>query len=90
MNDPPDDVPPQAEETWQQVDQKVILAQILTELQQIRMALTAGAQERESDSDMYECQRCNATVQADERQRHAESEHRAPPDMAESLFTRKD
>lgn len=78
------------EEQWEQLGEKVILAQILAELQQIRMGLSDATTGDESGPTMYECQRCQTTVQAEERQRHAREQHKAPPDMAESMFTRKD
>jgi hypothetical protein len=74
---------------WEQVSEKVLLAQIYAELQQIRVALE-GAQsrsEQEQDADTYRCKRCNATVQADARERHAREQHKCPPDMEDVLFT---
>jgi len=38
---------------------------------------------------MYECDHCGATVKADERKDHALSQHKAPPDMMDTLFTRQ-
>ena len=75
---------------WEQVSEKVLLAQIYAELQQIRVALTdaqAGSDAAE-EPDAYQCQRCNATVQADARERHAREQHKAPPDMIDSLFAK--
>ena len=82
MNAEPDDFQAQ----WDDLDEKVILAQILTELQQIRVAIQSadtGAQESES----YECRKCGATVPAGDRERHARSQHKAPFDMVDGLFT---
>jgi len=79
----------QYEAEWEQVSEKVLLAQIYAELQQIRVALTdaQSGSEREQDTDAYQCKRCNATVQADARERHAREQHKAPPDMEDVLFT---
>jgi len=79
-------------EEWQDLDAKVILAQILTELQQIRMTLQNAETDAQSDSDadtMYRCTKCpdGTQVPKSDRERHARSEHNAPPGMAESLFT---
>lgn len=77
------------EQQWEELDEKVILAQILTELQQIRLAVTPPQdqqQARDAGGGMFECKRCGATVEADERGRHASGEHRAPPGMAEEMF----
>ena len=73
---------------WEQVSEKVLLAQIYAELQQIRVALTdaQSRSEQEQDADAYQCKRCNATVQADALERHAREQHKAPPDMIDSLF----
>lgn len=75
----------QYEEQWQQLDEKVIQAQILTELQQIRMLLQSQ-QEPQNDSVRYRCTKCGATVATDEREAHARREHKAPADMADALF----
>lgn len=69
---------------WEQLDNTVILVQILTELQQIRMALTDTAQT--DDTPMYECTKCNATMAKDERERHAIGQHKAHAEMVASLF----
>lgn len=74
------------EQQWQELDEKVLLAQILTELQQIRLSLQGDRGGREDASTVYECVRCGARVEADERERHASGEHRAPPGVVEELF----
>lgn len=78
------------EQEYQDLSEKDILIGILTELQQLRLLLsnadTGTTQDAGADARMYECQHCDATVKAGERERHAESAHKAPPDMAESLF----
>jgi len=80
MSDPDD----YADE-WEQLDEKVMLAQILTELQQIRMALTTQ-QEPQSDRVRYRCSKCGETVSEDKRERHAQREHKAPADMTDAMF----
>jgi len=81
MTDPQQDY----EDEWEQLDEKVIQAQILTELQQIRMLLQSQ-QEPQNDSVRYRCTKCGATVATDEREAHARREHKAPSDMADALF----
>jgi len=85
MSDPDD----YADE-WEQLDEKVILAQILTELQQIRLALTdaeTGASDDAGDPTEYRCRKCQKVVPADARGAHARDTHKAPPEMAEGMFT---
>ena len=80
-------------EVWQDLDEKVILAQILTELQQIRLLLSdaeQGAQSDGDEQDAYRCRKCDATVSAGDRERHARSQHKAPFDMVDGLFTEVD
>ena len=83
----------QHEQAWQDLDEKVILAQILTELQQIRLLLSdaeSGAQSDGDEQDAYRCRKCDATVPAGDRERHARSQHKAPFDMVDGLFTEVD
>jgi hypothetical protein len=83
MSDPSD-----YEEQWQELDEKTIMVQCLMELQQIRMTLQDTQSEtRTTERDTYECDRCGATVMEDERQDHAITQHKCPPDMAETMFT---
>ena len=82
MNAEPDDF----EAQWDDLDEKVILAQILTELQQIRVAIQ-GADTGAQESKSYECRKCGATVPMDARARHAREQHRAPPGAEDTLFT---
>lgn len=81
MTDPDD-----YEAEWEELDPKVIQVQILMELQAIRRALTDGQSDAQSDSTMYECKRCGANVEADERARHAQQSHKAPADMVDGMF----
>jgi len=72
---------------YDDLEEKDILIGILTELQQIRMLLQA----HEGDDDgptTYECDRCGAAVPEDKREAHARDAHKAPPDMADAIFTR--
>ena len=78
------------EQQWDDLDDKVILVQILTELQQIRMALTKGRQDSQTDRNgelMYECKRCGKQVTQGEKERHAYKQHKAPTDMDGGMFT---
>ena len=80
------------EDQWNDLDEKVILAQILTELQQIRLLLSDAERDAQSDADdppgEYTCQRCpgDTRVPAGERERHAMNEHKAPADMVDGMF----
>ena len=78
------------EQQWDDLDDKVILVQILTELQQIRMALTGAAQDSQTNRNsepMYECKRCGTQVTQGEKERHAYKQHKAPSDMLGGMFT---
>ena len=77
------------EDQWQDLDEKVILVQILTELQQIRMALTDAtddAQRDENTEPTYRCRKCQATVEPSDRERHALNAHKCPADMVAGMF----
>ena len=77
------------QEAWNDLDEKVILAQILTELQQIRLLLLdaeTGAQSDAADETAYRCRKCTEVVEADARERHARSQHKAPADMVDGMF----
>lgn len=79
------------EQEFEDLDETVILVQILAELQQIRMTLTTasdGAQSDASDDPAYRCRKCDTTVPADARERHAAETHKAPPGMADEMFER--
>ena len=78
------------EAEWEDVPEKVILAQIMAELQQIRLLLSEGDTRPSDDAeseDAYECVRCGATVPAADRESHAQGKHKAPPDMTDLLFS---
>lgn len=77
------------EAEWDDLDEKVILAQILTELQQIRLLLSGadtGARNDSGAPDTYECKYCEETVSEGKRERHAEGQHNAPPGVWEEMF----
>ena len=81
------------EDQWNDLDEKVILAQMLTELQQIRLLLSdaeSRAQRDGNGQDAYRCRKCDATVPAGDRERHARSQHKTPADMVDGLFTEVD
>jgi len=72
---------------WEDIDEKVVLVQILTELQQIRQALT-DAERGDDAPPEYRCRRCGETVPESGRKQHAAGQHRAPPGSEGSLFER--
>jgi len=77
------------EDEWDDVPEKVILAQIMSELQQIRLLLSEGDTRPSDDgdsADTYECTHCGATVTAAERKTHAYSAHKAPADIVGDMF----
>ena len=81
------------EDQWNDLDEKLIHAQILTELQQIRLLLSDAERDAQSDADeqdAYRCRKCDAAVPAGDRERHARSQHKAPADMVDGLFTEVD
>ena len=78
------------EQQWEGLDEKLILVQILTELQQIRMTLTDATDDAQRDKNTeptYRCLKCQATVEAPDRERHALNAHKTPADMVDGLFT---
>ena len=78
------------EQQWDGLDEKLILVQILTELQQIRMTLTDDTDDAQRDKNTdptYRCLKCQATVEAPDRERHALNAHKTPADMVDGLFT---
>ena len=77
------------QEAWNDLDEKVILAQILSELQQIRMTLTDATDDAQRDKNTdptYRCLKCQATVEAPDRERHAMNAHKSPADMVGGMF----
>jgi len=81
---------------WDDLDPKVLLAQLLAEQQRTNQLLTQALDDTETPTDdartaddaQYQCRKCNDTVPADDRERHATSQHAAPPGDADRLFTR--
>ena len=81
------------EDEWNDLDEKVILVQILTELQQIRMTLTDATDDAQRDSTKettYRCRKCQATVEPSDRVRHAMNAHKCPADMVDGMFVEVD
>ena len=79
----------QHEQAWKDLDEKVILVQILTELQQIRMTLTDATDDAQRDKNTeptYRCRKCQATVEPSDRERHALNAHKCPADMVAGMF----
>jgi len=80
------------EDQWQQLDEKVLQAQQVVELQRIRWLLESlvegdtGASDDSGSLTKYACKKCNWTGVADNRAPHAEEKHNVPPGMTESLF----
>jgi hypothetical protein len=81
---------------WDDLDPKVLLAQLLAEQQRTNQLLTQALDDAPTptgdataaDDPQYECRKCNETVPAGDRERHATSQHAAPPGDADRLFTR--
>ena len=77
------------EDEWDGLDEKLILVQILTELQQIRMTLTDDTDDAQRDKNTeptYRCRKCQATVEPSDRERHALNAHKCPADMVAGMF----
>jgi hypothetical protein len=91
MSDHNDSQREEYQEQWEDLDEKTILVQMLAELQQIRTLLSdadTGAHEGASNEEGYQCRHCGALVPADDRERHAVSEHKAPPERVDAMFER--
>jgi len=81
---------------WDDLDPKVLLAQLLAEQQRTNQLLTQALDDtptpardaEDTDGPQYQCRKCNETVPAADRERHATSQHAAPPGDADRLFTR--
>lgn len=89
-------IPPSAEsddgdyeEEWQDLSERDLLEGIFIELTQIRALLSERETGGSSESVVYDCKKCEASVKAGERERHAVEQHAAPEDMAEELFEEK-
>lgn len=86
------DTPNDYDAEWDELDEKVVLVQILAELQQIRRAVTDAEAEDTDDDTMYRCTRCpdGTTVAEADRARHAQKQHRAPPGGEMAMFEKVD
>jgi len=80
---------------WDDLDPKVLLAQLLAEQQRTNQLLTQVLDDTPTPTDdaqdatpMYDCRLCTDTVPEDDRERHARDNHAAPPGDADRLFTR--
>ncbi len=81
-------------EEWEQVSEKALLAQILAELQQIRVLLSgttpAGATQEGDDAVEYECDLCDWSGPEGDRERHARGQHKCPPGEWAGMFTERE
>ncbi len=71
---------------WDNLTQSEQLYSIYAELRLLREAITDT--ENPTQEPMYECERCGTRVDKSERKAHAIEQHKAPPEMLDSLFTR--
>jgi hypothetical protein len=78
---------------YEDMDEKLVLVQILAELQAIRTEVTdndAAPTPPQSDTtdaaDMYKCRKCQREVKAADRRDHALERHKAPPEVARDIF----
>jgi hypothetical protein len=90
-----DDTQPDPAQRYEEMDEKLVLVQILAELQAIRTEVTdtgTGAAptpdtDRTDAAEMYRCDKCRNEVKAGDRYDHALDAHKAPPKQAERMFT---
>jgi hypothetical protein len=87
-----DDTRPDPAQRYEDMDEKLVLVQILAELQAIRQEVTAPADptpdtDTSDTSDMYQCNKCRNEVKATDRYDHALERHKAPPEIADGMFT---
>lgn len=90
MNELTDDERDQYAAEWEELSEKVILAQLLAEQQRTNLLLERALSDGMDDAEAtptYDCQKCSATVKADERERHAMNQHNAGAEMVDALFT---
>lgn len=86
----------QYEQEWEQISEKALQAQILMELQQIRVLLSAGGTnetvggDTDAGANEYECDLCDWTGPEGDRERHATGQHRAPPGEWQGMFTERE
>jgi hypothetical protein len=86
---------PDVETRYQEMDEKLILMQMLAELQAIRQAVTddeTDTDRRESQRESveaqqkYQCDKCRREVARKDRWDHARERHKAPPDQVPHMF----
>ncbi len=73
---------------WDELTEKEILIGVLTELQQIRMELQSAQTDTERDTAVLSCQRCEWQGSKEKATAHARDVHKAPPSIADSIFTK--
>lgn len=76
MNQLGDAPPEDFEERFEEIDEKVFLAGILTELQAIRSLLSQDA--KTDAPSTVRCLKCNDVVDVEDAEKHLQSEHKAP------------
>ncbi len=89
MDEPSD----RLQESWDDIDDKDILIQILAELQTIRVAMTDETDihtDTGTHEPQYNCDKCGGTIAKGDRETHARTAHKAPPSLAQDIFTRVD
>lgn len=80
-------------EEWQELDEKVLLVQLLAEQQRTNTLieqLLGGdtTPSKDEATPMYRCELCDKEVKEEDRQRHAEGQHKTPPGAWDSVFER--
>jgi len=74
-------------EQWEDIEVKTLLAQIGMELTQIRMLMQNQSEESDNASaKIVECEKCGWVGQQNDQERHAQSKHKAPAEISDSLF----
>jgi hypothetical protein len=86
-----DDTRPDPAQRYEDMDEKLVLVQILAELQAIRQAVTdADAPGYEGDDgpevEKVMCNKCGTEVPRHDRERHAVERHKCPPSLADTIY----
>ena len=68
---------------FDELTEKEILMGIWMELQR----MNASNSREDTSEPLYSCDKCEWEGTAEDRQRHAQEQHKAPPNMLDSLFT---
>jgi hypothetical protein len=76
-----------SEQDFHDLTEKEILIGVLTELQQIRLTLQSTQADTETQTAVLSCQRCEWEGPQEKATAHAREAHKAPPSLADSLFT---